>query len=122
MALVTVSSARCRRTSTPSDSGVNQATFIPASTACCPRASSRKVFKVPAGPQTNQVFLAVHPFQRAQGLLGGGGHGGQLGVPKVLTVGKAAPGAAGGQRGAVRDLLAVPEPDDADALRKVGGM
>ena len=28
-----------------------QATFRPCSTACCPRASSRKVFPVPDGPQ-----------------------------------------------------------------------
>jgi hypothetical protein len=43
MALLTVSSARCRRSSTPRSSRVNQATFGPAPTACWPSASSRNV-------------------------------------------------------------------------------
>lgn len=39
-ALVTLSSARCRRTTTPRTVRVNQATSGPGSTACCPRAGA----------------------------------------------------------------------------------
>src|SRR5674476_1318011 len=54
MALVTVSSARCRRRSTPRSSRVNHATRSTCSTACCPRASSRNVLPVPDGPHTTR--------------------------------------------------------------------
>ena len=57
MALLTLSSARCRPTSTPSCSRVNQATFRPCSTACWPRASSRNVLPVPEGPQITRFSL-----------------------------------------------------------------
>lgn len=35
-------------------SGLNQATRMPASTACWPRASRKYVFPVPEGPQTTR--------------------------------------------------------------------
>ena len=54
MALVTVSSARWRRSRTPRSSRVNQATLRPSSTACWPSASSRNVLPVPDGPHTTR--------------------------------------------------------------------
>ena len=91
MALVTVSSARWRRTSTPRASRVNQATCSPVSTACWPRASRRNVLPVPDGPQTTRFSRRCDPFQGAQRLLGRGRDRGRLGLPGVE-------GLAGGER------------------------
>jgi hypothetical protein len=52
---------------------VNQATCIPASTACWPRASRKKVLPVPAGPQTTRFSRRpVHSRVRSAAWLGGG--------------------------------------------------
>ncbi len=73
MALLTVSSARCRRSRTPRFSSVNQATWRPASTACCPRASRRNVFPVPEGPHTTRFSrLPIHSRVRSACWVGAG--------------------------------------------------
>ena len=109
MALVTVSSARWRRTRTPRASRVNQATCSPASTACCPRASSRNVLPVPAGPQTTRFSARpIHSRVRSAAWVGAGIEDSRR-VPggEGLAGGEPRPGPAGGQRGPVPagDLL-----------------
>ena len=91
-ALVTVSSARWRRTSTPRSSRANQATLMPASTAVWPRASKKKVLPVPDGPHTTRFSRRRTHSRVRRALLGGGGDGGGLGsqASKVLPVGKLA--------------------------------
>src|SRR6478609_8636205 len=74
MALVTVSSTRWRRTSTPSDSRLNQSTCSP----------GRNVLQWPAGPHTIR-FSRQYPFQGAQRLLGGGRDG--LGLTRLADTG-----------------------------------
>ena len=73
MALVTESSARCRRISTPSCWRVNQATCFPVSTAAWPRASSRNVLPVPEGPQTTRFSCRpIHSSVRSAAWVGAG--------------------------------------------------
>ena len=84
----------------PSDSGVNQATWRPVSTAAWPRASSRKVFPVPDGPQTTRFsWRPIHSRVRSAAWVGAGMKDrASSQAAKVFPVGNAAPGAAGGQR------------------------
>ena len=73
MALVTESSALCRRTRAPTCSRVNQATFLPDSTTAWPRASSRKVLPVPDGPQTTRFSCRpIHSRVRSADWVGAG--------------------------------------------------
>src|SRR6185312_13363721 len=80
MALVTESSARCRRTSAPTCSRVNQATFLPAATAAWPRASSMNVLPVPDGPQTTRFSCRLtHSRVRSAAWVGAGDFLGEQG-------------------------------------------
>ena len=92
MALVTESSARCRRISTPSCSRVNQATCLPASTAAWPRASSRNVLPVPDGPQTTRFSCRpIHSRVRSAAWVGAGTEDScSSQASKVFPVGNAA--------------------------------
>ena len=73
MALVTESSARCRRTRAPTCSRVNQATFLPGSTTAWPRASSMNVLPVPDGPQTTRFsWRPIHSRVRSAAWVGAG--------------------------------------------------
>ena len=92
MALVTVSSARCRRIRTPRSSRVNQATCKPCSTACWPRASSRNVLPVPDGPQTTRFSLrCTHSRVRSACWVGAGiEEASGFQASKVFPVGNAA--------------------------------
>src|SRR5713101_6810296 len=109
-ALVTESSARWRRTSTPSSSRLNQATLSPASTASCPSPSRKNVLPVPEWAAHHQVLVATDPLERAQRTLGRRGDRRETRVPGVegLARWKCCPRTAGGQRRALtpRDLLA----------------
>ena len=91
---------------TPRSSSLNQATRIPASTACWPRASRKNVSPVPEGRRPRR-FPAGDPFQRPQRLLGRGRDGGRRpgprrrrssrsGSPRPCSVGEHGPGPAGG--------------------------
>ena len=124
MALVTESSARCRRTRAPSCSRVNQATFLPAATAAWPRASSMNVLPGAGRAADDEVLVAADPFQGPQRGLGGGRDRGQPLVPGVerLPGREGGPGAAGGQRGAVAagDLLGEQRPQDLGGVPPLG--
>src|SRR5712691_3519509 len=99
IALVTESSARCARTSTPRASRVNQARRIPASTACWPRASRKNVLPVPDGPQTTRFSCRpIHSRVRSAAWAGAGIEDRAWSqASKVLPAGNA----AGSQRGPV---------------------
>ena len=128
IALLTVSSARCRRISPPRSSRVNQATCRPCSTASCPSASSRNVFPVPGRPADDEVLLAVQPFQGPQRLLRRRRDRRRFGFPGVerLPGRERRPGPAGRQGGPVPagDLGGEQGAQDLDgfpALRAGGG-
>ncbi|VMP72488.1 Uncharacterised protein [Streptococcus pneumoniae] len=91
-ALVMVSSGRWARIIAPRSSRVNQATRLPSSTACWPRASRKKVLPVPEGPQTTRFSLREsHSRVRRDCWVGAGieeAPGSQ--VVKVLPVGNPA--------------------------------
>ena len=101
MALVTVSSARCRRSRTPRSSRVNQATLRPCSTACWPEGLEQERLAGPRRPAHDQVLPPADPLQGAQRLLGRGRDRGRLRAPGVEGLAGREPGggAAGGQRG-----------------------
>ena len=109
MALVTVSSARWRRTRTPRSSRVNQATCSPASTACWPRASSRNVLPVPAGPHTTRFSRRCTHSRVRSACWVGAGIEDSVGVPGVEGLAGGEPGRGPGgwpaRTGPAGDLL-----------------
>ena len=124
MALVTESSARWRRTRAPSCSRVNQATFLPGSTAAWPRASSRNVLPVPDGPQTTRFSCRViHSRVRSACWVGAGTEDRRSSQAlERLAGGEGGPGAAGGQRGPVPagDFLGQQGPEDLGGIPPLG--
>ena len=91
-ALVTVSSARWRRTSTPRSSRANQATLRPASTQSWPSASRKNVLPVPDGPHTTRFSRRrTHSRVRRADWVGAGiDDAAGSHASKVLPVGKVA--------------------------------
>ena len=103
MALVTESSARCRRTRAPSCSRVNQATFLPGFDGGLAEGLEHERLAGAGRPADDEVLVPADPFQGPQRGLGGGRDRGQVLVPGVerLPGREGGPGAAGGQRRAV---------------------
>ena len=128
IALVTVSSARWRRTRTPRSSRVNQATLQPGVDGVLAEGFEQERLAGPGRAADDQVLPAVDPFQGAQRRLGRGRDRGRGLVPGVEGLAGREPGRgpAGGQRGAVPagDLLGEQGPEDLGgfpALRLGGG-
>lgn len=70
MALLTLSSARCRPTRTPSCSRVNQATFRPLFDGLLTEGFEQERLPRPGRPADHQVLAAADPLQCPQCLLG----------------------------------------------------
>lgn len=86
---------------TPRASSLNQATRIPASMACWPRASRVNALPVPEGPLTTKFSLRSIHSRGAQCLLSWAGDGGRCRVPCFEGLRGWEPGccAAGGEHG-----------------------